>query len=127
MNIGLMDSENLQSLSIDMLRGLSHLIICVGPNKEQFKLNLPCFNKAVAIQFVHCTGNGKNNIDHHIMSLVGYYFSKKEVLSIRILSNDSDFKNIVNFWRDKGKNINQLTAQATNHTRSIHVLKSTNS
>ena len=122
MKIGILDSENIQTVSSDMLKEISKLIICVGPAAKQFKLTLPCLESEVSIKFIHCSGQGRNNIDSHIISLIGFYFSKSSISSITVISNDSGFKNIIKFWRNKGYSIFQVGSQQTKYTQSTHEL-----
>lgn len=124
MNIGLLDSENIQSLTSVMLKELDRLIICINQDDEKIRVTLPVFIKPISVQFVRCLGKGKNNLDHHIMSLVGYIAFKPNIGKIRILSNDTDYQNVISFWRSKGANIEQLGNQPSKRSSPVFELSS---
>lgn len=117
LNIGILDSENITTLSASMLSGLCRIYILIPSNQKQLKLTLPCINNHIVVKFITCSGSGKNNMDYHIMALTGYFAKKVE--SIRIISNDSDFKNIVNFWRSKNIVIEQYGNKSINGIGSV--------
>ena len=117
--VGILDSENITVLNSSMLSGLSRIYILTTENKKQMKLSLPCTPYSITVKFVHCVGAGKNNMDHHIMTLVGYLAKSDAVKGIRIISNDSDFRNIVKFWRSHGVSVDQYGHTSTNANRSI--------
>lgn len=122
MNIGILDSENIQAICNDMLSDLDILVICVGSDDERFRLTTDCFTRPIAIRFVHCYGNGKDNMDHHIMGLIGFYAAKSTVRSIRIISNDQVYANIIHFWRKTGKQIKQFGNLPSKATKNIYEL-----
>lgn len=48
----------------------------------------------------------KQSVDEHIMSYLGYLVGKKNGAKFVIVSNDSDYDNIISFWkREKGADI----------------------
>ena len=52
----------------------------------------------------------KQSVDEHIMSYLGYLVGKKNGAKFVIVSNDSDYDNIISFWkREKGADIKRQT------------------
>lgn len=106
--IGILDSENIHKLTPDLMVGLRYLIICLNQDRVDFKIDTTCLKPNVSISFVRCKGSEKDNMDKHIISLIGYYAGKKGKPVVRVLSNDKGFKNIIKFWKGTGLNIDQL-------------------
>jgi len=121
LNIGILDSENITTLSSSMLSSLSRMYIFTPANQKQIRLSFPCESKPISVQFIECTGAGKNNMDHHIMTLIGYLANIKGVNKIRVISNDSDFKNIVRFWKRRNILVEQYGAFSGSPNKTVVV------
>ena len=68
----------------------------------------------------------KQSVDEHIMSYLGYLVGKKNGAKFVIVSNDSDYDNIISFWkREKGADIKRQTTitSETMQTEAKSVIK----
>ena len=50
---------------------------------------------------IHKTTPGKDSCDKIIISLIGYYCNEIGTDSINVISNDSGFDNVIEFWNNR--------------------------
>ncbi len=123
MNIAILDSENIRNLTINMLSGVDRLIVMTQPGQVQIKLTLPCQTRVMGIQYVETVGGGKDNMDWHIVTIIGNYIRNSKIKSIRILSNDLGYTNVISFWKRKGAEIEQLSNLPRKNNKVLQSVK----
>ncbi len=120
MNIALLDSENINKLSKGMLEDVDRIYIFTAQCGNDIKISWPSDAKPIKLNFLKCHGGGKNNMDHHIMSFLGYSLAFKKVNRVRVISNDQDYGNIIHFWRGKGFSVEQYYSVANKASHNTH-------
>ena len=90
-----------------MLEDVDRIYIFTVHCRDEIKISWPCDSRPIQLNFLKCDGSGKGNMDHHIMSFLGYSLAFKKVRSVRIISNDQGFGNIVRFWQGRGFDVEQ--------------------
>jgi hypothetical protein len=122
MNIAILDSENIHTLTSFMLKDIDRIYIMTLPGQEKIKITLPCHSSPITISYIEIFGSGKNNMDQHIISLVGNLVAYPSMKVIRIISNDMDYFNVSSFWKKRGKNIEQFRSNSHKLTNDMHLV-----
>ena len=118
MHIALLDSENISKLSTKMLESVDRIYVFSSQGRDELKISWPCDMKPIKLHIMKCHGSGKNNMDHHIMSFLGYVLASGRIKKVRIISNDKGYKNIVDFWRSHNADIEQYGTASTSPYRT---------
>ena len=98
----LIDYENVRTAGLegcDKLLPDSKIIIFFTPNANKLDMDALADNTASDIKMI-CVPAGKQSADMHLVSYLGYLFGKEEC-TVVIISSDTDFDNIIKFWREK--------------------------
>lgn len=109
MAIYLINTENVQTKFVQLIDGLNNEdTIMLFMNKEHnMSLHiddvLNINSKNVTIEIVDCcSGKAKKNaLDFQLVSYLGYIISKQGKQRYVIVSNDSGFDPVVEFWKDR--------------------------
>lgn len=120
MKIALLDSENISKLSTKMLEDVDQIYVFSTQGRGDLKITWPCDMKPIKLHIIGCHGAGKNNMDHHIMSFLGYVLAASKNSQVRIISNDHDYMNIIHFWRKKGAKVEQFRSIPSKDTENIY-------
>ncbi len=115
----LIDYENVGSngfLGCENLNKQTEIHIFYTNNSKKIDLDI-FYNHGQANIIVHKVPSGKQSLDLHISSFIGYLVglnSKKEFNCI-IISKDTDYDNIISFW-EREKNIKILRYESIDPT-----------
>lgn len=106
----LVDFENVHNEgveNIDSLTKQDHVHIFSTPNSLNIRLDI-VFAKGIDIQG-HVVPVRKQSCDMHLVSYLGYLLGiHGKQCEYIIISNDTDYDNIINFWQEEGyKNISR--------------------
>lgn len=120
----LIDYENVNSDGLegcDKLGSTDHIIIFFTQNAKKIDMSDIADHGDADIEMYEVPA-GKQSADIHISSYLGYLTGKHEVnkCSIVIVSKDTDFDNVIKFWKNKAglkitrkQQINKVTQQQT--------------
>lgn len=103
----LIDYENVNSDGLtgcDKLTKTDHIIIFFTNNAKKIDMNDIANHGGATIEMLNVPA-GKQSADIHISSYLGYISGKNEGkdCSVVIISKDTDFDNVIKFWKDKTK------------------------
>ena len=111
------DSENVGENWIDLLieeEESDFLIFYTGHSPRiDYEHAINLMNAKKKPEFIHCY-EGNNALDFQLVSYLGYHLRSEETKEIIIVSNDTGFDAVVNFWSERGMNIMRLS------TNSVH-------
>lgn len=105
------DSENVGENWIDLLieeEESDFLIFYTGHSPRiDYEHAINLMNAKKKPEFIHCY-EGNNALDFQLVSYLGYQLRSDEVKEIIIVSNDTGFDAVINFWMERGMNIKRL-------------------
>ena len=119
------DLENVHESGLDGYKELEEndvVKIFVGPTANKIDLRIFAWlqNNKNQISIIDTIGGGHNNMDFFITAELGYLLgnSKNKDVESLIITNDSGFDNIIDFYTDKGFNIKRESTilKALNNT-----------
>lgn len=101
----LIDYENVSSAGLagcEKLNKSDHIVIFFTTNAKKIDMTDIADHGATELKMVEVPA-GKQSIDIHISSYLGYLAGKyeEEKCSVVIVSKDTDFDNIIKFWKNK--------------------------
>lgn len=108
MAIYLIDTENVQTKFVQLIDRLNNedtIMLFMNKDKHNMSLHiddvLNINSKNVTIEIVDCCSGKakKNSLDFQLVSYLGYIISKQGNQRYVIVSNDSGFDPVVEFWR----------------------------
>lgn len=103
----LIDYENVNSDGLagcDKLIGTDHIIIFFTKNAKKIDMSEIANHGDATLGMIEVPP-GKQSVDIHIGSYLGYISGKNEGkdCNVVIISKDTDFDNVIHFWNDKAK------------------------
>lgn len=105
------DSENVGGNWIDLLNDEEEndfLVFYTGHSPRiDYEHAISLMNAKNKPQFIHCY-EGNNALDFQLVSYLGYQLRSDENREIIIVSNDTGFDAVINFWMERGMNIRRL-------------------
>lgn len=106
----LVDYENVHKkglYGIDELEKTDNVIIFYSPNADKlpFSLHSQIIETKAKITCFEVDTVGKNALDFQLSSYIGYIVGKHSKCMCYIISKDSGYENVCNFWRKYGKKI----------------------
>lgn len=106
----LVDYENVHKkglYGIDDLEKNDNVIIFYSPNADKlpFSLHSQIIETKAKITYFEVDTVGKNALDFQLSSYIGYIVGKHSKCMCYIISKDSGYENVCNFWRKYGKKI----------------------
>ena len=109
MNIYLVDYENVNSSGIEGIKNLKledkvYIFYSEQIKTIPFEKSIELVKSKAQIEFIEIKKVGKNYLDFQLSTYLGYLIGKGENGFVFIISKDTGFDSIVDFW--KGRNIN---------------------
>lgn len=109
MSVYLVDYENVSVLGVDGVKDLKasdKVYIFYGENIKTipFDKSIELVKSKAQIEFIETKKVGKNYLDFQLATYLGYLIGNGEKGNVRIISKDTGFDSIVDFW--KARNIN---------------------
>ena len=107
MSLYLVDYENtgVRGIAgIEGLRSTDRLIILYGPKTGSvpFEDMVKMTSSPAAVEFIRTTKTAKNYLDFQLTTYLGYLVAKKAAEKYYIISRDSGFDSVLDFWQEKG-------------------------
>lgn len=99
----LIDYENVNKgglLGSNNLTENDHIIIFFTMNARNIDMHTLANIGNASLQMIEVSA-GKQSTDMHIVSYIGFLIGKYPECSIVIISNDTDYDNVLQFWADK--------------------------
>lgn len=92
---------------VDTLGSDDKVIIFLGQQDKSisFEKFALCFQSRATFKFFKAKNAGKNYLDFQLSSYLGYAIAEEKPERVVIISNDSGFDSVVDFWRDQGLKI----------------------
>ncbi|MBQ7266366.1 MAG: hypothetical protein IJS61_09740 [Firmicutes bacterium] len=106
----LVDSENVGESWIDLLGDdESQFLIFYTEHSPRIDYEhvVRLINSKNEIEFIHCY-KGNNALDFQSVSYLGYLLCSKKTGEMIIVSNDTGFDAVVNFWKEQGLDVKRL-------------------
>lgn len=99
----LIDFENVKSAGLNGLEKLSegdHVIVLysVNSNTISFEMHQKIMQSKATVDYYQIRRGGKNSLDFQLASLLGYLVKSEEYSHLYIVSNDSGFEVLRDFW-----------------------------
>ena len=109
MSIYLIDYENVNAAGIEGIRNLKqddqvHIFYSEQIKTIPFDKSIEMAQSKAKLEFIEMKKVGKNYLDFQLATYLGYLIGKGEKGFVYIISKDTGFDSIVDFW--KGRNIN---------------------
>lgn len=100
----LIDYENVTSAGLagcEKLNNLDHIVIFFTANAKKIDMTEIANHRAADLKMIEVPA-GKQSVDIHISSYLGYITGKHEnrECNVIIISKDTDFDNIIQFWKN---------------------------
>lgn len=105
----LVDSENVGESWIDLLKEDGKFLIFYTGHSPRidYEHAISLMNAENKPEFIHCF-EGNNALDFQLVSYLGYLLRSEEVGEMIIVSNNTGFDAVVNFWNERGLDIKRL-------------------
>ena len=113
----LIDIENIPKKWISIIDGISSddvLILFILKENHNVYLNIDdvknIVDKKIELNIIDCfKGKAKKNaLDFQLVSYLGYLIHTDSENGIRIYTNDTGFDPVIDFWKDKGIDIEKI-------------------
>ena len=102
----LVDYENVGEKALQksrMLKAHNHVIIFFTTNARSIDMRIIADHGAASLELIEVP-SGKQSTDVHIDTFVGYLVGHyQETCSIKIVSQDTGYDKVINFWKDREK------------------------
>ncbi|MCR5418746.1 MAG: hypothetical protein K6E84_07515 [Lachnospiraceae bacterium] len=107
MSLYLVDYENtgVRGIAgIEGLRSTDRLIILYGPKTGSvpFEDMVKMTSSPAAVEFIRTTKTAKNYLDFQLTTYLGYLVAQRAAEKYYIISRDSGFDSVLDFWQEKG-------------------------
>ncbi len=95
---------------IERLRSTDRLIILYGPKTGSvpFEDMVKMTSSPAAVEFVRTTKTAKNYLDFQLSTYLGYLVAKRASQEYYIISRDSGFDAVLDFWQEKEVRISRF-------------------
>ena len=123
MSIYLIDTENVQTKFVQLIDSLDSgdtIMLFMIQDKHNMSLHIDDIlnikQKNITIEVIDCySGKAKKNaLDFQLVSYLGYMVSNQDRQRYVIVSNDSGFDPVVEFWKDRlNIDIERIATNAT--------------
>ena len=77
-------------------------------DKLSFSLHLELQTSKATVEYILINGSGKNCLDFQLSTYLGYLIQNNEKASFVIVSKDTGFIGVVDFWKSKGIDVSML-------------------
>ncbi len=110
MCIYLVDYENVNYAGIEGIAGLeAEDIVYIFYNEQiktmPFSAGVDLAKAKARTEFISIKKTGKNYLDFQLATLLGYFIGKNESIKAVIISNDTGFDSVVDFWKSKNADV----------------------
>ena len=107
MAVYLIDFENVTSAGISGIQRLTkedkvYIFYTVNASNMSFAAHLNLLSSPAEVIYYNVTSGGKNALDFHLASFLGYLISKGEDKNFCIISNDKGYDHVKSFWERNG-------------------------
>ena len=114
------DSENVGDGWIDLLgkdESGKFLIFYTGNSKRiDYEHAIMLMNADNKPEFIHCY-EGNNALDFQLVSYLGYLLCSGDVQKSIIVSNDTGYDSVVDFWAERGMNVKRMSVNSIINNR----------
>ena len=95
---------------IEGLRSTDRLIILYGPKTGSvpFEDMVKMTSSPAAVEFVRTTKTAKNYLDFQLTTYIGYLIAQRSAEKYYIISRDSGFDAVLDFWSERGIQIERF-------------------
>ena len=95
---------------IENLKSMDRLIILYGPKTGSvpFEDMVKMTSSPAAVEFIRTTKTAKNYLDFQLTTYLGYLIAQKSAEQYYIISRDSGFDAVLDFWQEKGCRIERF-------------------
>lgn len=106
------DMENVSGKAFEGVENLENtdkLIVFYSQNSKNISwdTHLQILESNATKEYIKVKVGGKNALDFQLATFVGYKFGENPNESITIISGDTGFEHVVNFWKSKGQQISR--------------------
>ena len=117
MCIYLVDYENVNYTGIEGIQELeAEDFVYIFYNEQiktmPFSVGVDLAKAKARTEFISIKKTGKNYLDFQLATLLGYFIGKNEGVKAVIISNDTGFDSVVDFWKSKNSDVSRQSSIA---------------
>jgi hypothetical protein len=131
MNIFLIDFENVNESSLEGIKNLKSGDFIYIFHGEQLK-TIPLertkemIKSSADIDFISTHKTGKNYLDFQLSTYIGYLIGKENKANFFIISKDTGFDSVIDFWKSRNISISRQEGIIANSTKVLSKKESSN-
>ena len=132
MNIYLVDFENVNEtalIGIKNLKSDDSVFIFHGEQLKSISLEITkeMVDSKATIEFLSTHKTGKNYLDFQLSTYLGYLIAKSKKANYFIISKDSGFDSVIDFWKNRKVSLTKQDSIVKNNNKSTQKTDSNNS